>query len=44
MGTEEECGRAILFLAVDATFCTGIDLLFSGGAELNYGYKTRILS
>lgn len=35
MGTEAECGLAALFLAADATFCTGVELLFSGGAELN---------
>lgn len=44
MGTEEECGLAALYLAADATFCTGIDLLLSGGAELNYGFKSQIPS
>uniref|UniRef100_A0A8C9Y920 Hydroxysteroid (17-beta) dehydrogenase 14 n=1 Tax=Sander lucioperca TaxID=283035 RepID=A0A8C9Y920_SANLU len=44
MGTEAECGLAALYLAADATFCTGIDLLFSGGAELNYGFKSQIPS
>lgn len=44
MGTEAECGRAAIFLAADATFCTGIDLLLSGGAELNYGEKSQIPS
>uniref|UniRef100_UPI0037E9A0FE 17-beta-hydroxysteroid dehydrogenase 14 n=1 Tax=Semicossyphus pulcher TaxID=241346 RepID=UPI0037E9A0FE len=44
MGTETECGLAALFLAADATFCTGIDLLFSGGAELNYGFKSQVPS
>ncbi|KAK6184184.1 hypothetical protein SNE40_006703 [Patella caerulea] len=39
-GTLEESGTACLFLAADATFCTGIDLNLSGGAELNYGIKT----
>uniref|UniRef100_H3C9D9 Hydroxysteroid (17-beta) dehydrogenase 14 n=1 Tax=Tetraodon nigroviridis TaxID=99883 RepID=H3C9D9_TETNG len=39
MGTEAECGQAAVYLAADATFCTGIDLLLSGGAELNYGEK-----
>ena len=38
-GTSEECGKACLFLAADATFCTGINILVSGGAELNYGIK-----
>ncbi|XP_067085517.1 17-beta-hydroxysteroid dehydrogenase 14 [Osmerus mordax] len=41
MGTEVESGLAALFLAADATFCTGIDLLLSGGAELNYGFKSQ---
>uniref|UniRef100_A0A672YXL5 Hydroxysteroid (17-beta) dehydrogenase 14 n=1 Tax=Sphaeramia orbicularis TaxID=375764 RepID=A0A672YXL5_9TELE len=44
MGTEAECGLAALYLAADATFCTGIDLLLSGGAELNYGVKSQISS
>nr|KAG5698647.1 hypothetical protein BaRGS_003161 [Batillaria attramentaria] len=38
-GTIEECGLVCLFLAADATFCTGIDIPVSGGAELNYGNK-----
>lgn len=38
-GTAEECGKACLFLAADATFCTGINIFMSGGAELNYGVK-----
>lgn len=42
MGTEAECGRTALYLAADATFCTGIDLLLSGGAELNYGAKSQV--
>ncbi|XP_066498200.1 17-beta-hydroxysteroid dehydrogenase 14 [Hoplias malabaricus] len=42
MGTEEESGLMALFLAADATFCTGIDLLLSGGAELNYGFKSQV--
>uniref|UniRef100_A0A3B5BLA0 Hydroxysteroid (17-beta) dehydrogenase 14 n=1 Tax=Stegastes partitus TaxID=144197 RepID=A0A3B5BLA0_9TELE len=44
MGTEAECGLAALYLAAEATFCTGIDLLLSGGAELNYGFKSQIPS
>ncbi|XP_016088137.1 17-beta-hydroxysteroid dehydrogenase 14-like [Sinocyclocheilus grahami] len=42
MGTETESGLAALFLAADATFCTGIDLFLSGGAELNYSFKSQI--
>lgn len=38
-GTSEECGKACLFLAADASFCTGINILMSGGAELSYGIK-----
>jgi hypothetical protein len=38
-GTIEECGKACLFLAADGTFCTGINILMSGGAELSYGVK-----
>ncbi|KAK5856084.1 hypothetical protein PBY51_007703 [Eleginops maclovinus] len=44
MGTEAECGLAALYLAADATFCTGIDLLLSGGAELDYGSKSNFSS
>ncbi|XP_074872154.1 L-fucose dehydrogenase isoform X2 [Carettochelys insculpta] len=39
MGTAEECALAVMYLAADGTFCTGIDLLLSGGAELAYGPK-----
>lgn len=42
MGTEAESGLAALFLAADATFCTGIDLYLSGGAELNYAFKSQV--
>ncbi|KAM9298958.1 L-fucose dehydrogenase [Gastrophryne carolinensis] len=41
MGTAEECAQAVLYLAAEATFCTGIDLLLTGGAELNYGNKNQ---
>lgn len=44
MGTEIESGLMALYLAADATFCTGIDLLLSGGAELNYGFKSQVQS
>lgn len=40
-GTLEESGLAFLYLAADATFCTGIDLNLSGGAELNYANKNQ---
>ncbi|XP_077979043.1 L-fucose dehydrogenase-like [Glandiceps talaboti] len=42
MGTLEESGQMCLFLAAEATFCTGNDLLLSGGAELNYGCKSQL--
>jgi len=42
MGTIEECGELCLFLAAEGTFCTGLDIPISGGAELNYGVKTRL--
>ncbi|XP_076115417.1 L-fucose dehydrogenase-like isoform X3 [Mytilus galloprovincialis] len=38
-GTIQEVGRACLFLATDATFCTGIEINMSAGAELNYANK-----
>ncbi|WAR03669.1 DHB14-like protein [Mya arenaria] len=41
-GTIEECGRACLFLAADATFCTGINIPLTGGAELSYGMKNQL--
>ncbi|XP_063293246.1 17-beta-hydroxysteroid dehydrogenase 14 [Pelobates fuscus] len=41
MGTADECAKAALYLAADGTFCTGIDLLLTGGAELNYGNKNQ---
>lgn len=44
MGTEAELGLAALYLAADATFCTGIELLVSGGAELNFAFKSQIPS
>ncbi|XP_061080992.1 17-beta-hydroxysteroid dehydrogenase 14 isoform X1 [Conger conger] len=42
MGTETECGLAALFLAADASYCTGVELLVSGGAELNLARKSQI--
>ena len=42
MGTLEETGRLCLFIAAEATFTTGVDHILSGGAELNYGRKSRV--
>ncbi|XP_062994799.1 17-beta-hydroxysteroid dehydrogenase 14 [Elgaria multicarinata webbii] len=39
MGTPAECATAAMYLASDATFCTGTDLVVSAGAELGYGQK-----
>lgn len=41
MGTIEEAGRLVLYLAAEATFTTGVDHVISGGAELGYGRKSR---
>ncbi|XP_063157238.1 17-beta-hydroxysteroid dehydrogenase 14 isoform X1 [Candoia aspera] len=41
MGTPAECAKAALYLACDATFCTGINLFLSCGAELGYGRKSH---
>src|SRR5207253_6878693 len=41
MGTIEEVGRLCLFIAVEATFTTGVDHIISGGAELAYAHKGR---
>ena len=42
MGTIEEAGQLCLYLAAEGTFITGVDIPLSGGAELNYGRKTRL--
>ncbi|XP_063109137.1 17-beta-hydroxysteroid dehydrogenase 14 isoform X2 [Cavia porcellus] len=39
MGQPAEVGAAAVFLASEATFCTGIELRLTGGAELGYGSK-----
>ncbi|KAJ6654441.1 hypothetical protein lerEdw1_007034 [Lerista edwardsae] len=39
MGTPAEVAAAALYLASDAMFCTGINLVLSGGAELAYAQK-----
>ncbi|XP_077171726.1 L-fucose dehydrogenase-like [Paroedura picta] len=41
-GTPAEVAAAVLYFAADGTFCTGIDLVLSGGAELGYGKKNPI--
>uniref|UniRef100_A0ABM5EI26 L-fucose dehydrogenase-like n=1 Tax=Pogona vitticeps TaxID=103695 RepID=A0ABM5EI26_9SAUR len=41
MGTPEEIAQAVLFLACEATFCTGADLWITGGAELGMAPKSH---
>jgi NAD(P)-dependent dehydrogenase (short-subunit alcohol dehydrogenase family) len=42
-GTPEECGELCLFLAAEGTFLTGVDIPITGGAELDYGNKSRLI-
>ncbi|KAL8176809.1 UNVERIFIED_CONTAM: hypothetical protein K2H54_038883 [Gekko kuhli] len=42
LGTTEEVALAALFLAADATFSTGLNLLISGGAEVGFGEKNEM--
>ncbi|XP_074075901.1 L-fucose dehydrogenase [Macrotis lagotis] len=39
MGRPDEVGAAAVFLAFRASFCTGVDLPVTGGAELGYGRR-----
>ncbi|EHB06283.1 17-beta-hydroxysteroid dehydrogenase 14 [Heterocephalus glaber] len=39
MGKPAEVGAAAVFLASEATFCTGTEFRMTGGAELGYGCK-----
>ncbi|XP_053380286.1 17-beta-hydroxysteroid dehydrogenase 14-like [Mercenaria mercenaria] len=39
IGQPREIGKACLFLAVDATFTTGEELMCTGGCEVGYGVK-----
>ncbi|XP_076790210.1 L-fucose dehydrogenase isoform X3 [Arvicanthis niloticus] len=41
MGQPVEVAAAAVFLASEATFCTGLELLVTGGAELGYGRKAN---
>ncbi|XP_077171591.1 L-fucose dehydrogenase-like [Paroedura picta] len=42
LGTPKEVALATLFLAADGTFCTGFNLLLSGGAEIGFGKKNEV--
>ncbi|XP_053381556.1 17-beta-hydroxysteroid dehydrogenase 14-like [Mercenaria mercenaria] len=39
IGQPREIAKACLFLAVDATFTTGKELMCTGGSEIGYGVK-----
>ncbi|XP_060030060.1 17-beta-hydroxysteroid dehydrogenase 14 isoform X3 [Erinaceus europaeus] len=39
MGRPADVAAAAVFLAAEAHFCTGVELLVTGGAELGYGCK-----
>ncbi|XP_054850061.1 17-beta-hydroxysteroid dehydrogenase 14-like [Eublepharis macularius] len=41
-GTPEEVALATLFLAANGTFCTGLNLVLSGGAELGFAKKSQV--
>ena len=41
-GDPREIGKACLFLATDATYSTGLNLLISGGCELDFGLKFNV--
>ncbi|KAI0242822.1 17-beta-hydroxysteroid dehydrogenase 14 [Lamellibrachia satsuma] len=41
MGTPKEVAQLCLFMASEATFLTGSDILLSGGAEFDFGLKAR---
>ncbi|XP_053391754.1 17-beta-hydroxysteroid dehydrogenase 14-like [Mercenaria mercenaria] len=41
VGEPREIGLACLFLATDATFSTGADIMCTGGCEIGYGVKSN---
>ncbi|XP_048374272.1 17-beta-hydroxysteroid dehydrogenase 14-like [Sphaerodactylus townsendi] len=41
-GTPEEVALAALYLAADGTFCTGFNLVVSGGAEVGFAKKAQV--
>ncbi|XP_015283835.1 PREDICTED: 17-beta-hydroxysteroid dehydrogenase 14-like [Gekko japonicus] len=41
-GAPEEVALAALYLAAEGTFCTGLNLLLTGGAEVGFGVKDRM--
>ncbi|XP_054850068.1 uncharacterized protein LOC129339513 [Eublepharis macularius] len=41
-GTPEEVALGVLYLAADGTFCTGFNLLVTGGAEVGFGMKSEV--
>ncbi|KAL8176801.1 UNVERIFIED_CONTAM: hypothetical protein K2H54_038812 [Gekko kuhli] len=42
LGNPKEVALGVLFLAADGTFCTGLDLVLSGGAEPGFGRKNQV--
>ena len=42
LGTPDEIAMACLFLAADATYSTGVNLVTAGGCDIGYGLKTDI--
>lgn len=43
MGSPSNIGTACLYLAADATYCTGIDINISGGVDLSVGNKVEAI-
>ena len=42
LGSPDEIAMACLYLAADATYSTGVNLIASGGSDLGFGLKTDI--
>ncbi|XP_015263378.1 PREDICTED: 17-beta-hydroxysteroid dehydrogenase 14-like [Gekko japonicus] len=40
-GSPEEVALAALYLAADGTFCTGLNLVLTGGADIGFGKKNQ---
>ncbi|XP_054850063.1 17-beta-hydroxysteroid dehydrogenase 14-like [Eublepharis macularius] len=41
-GTPEEVALAAVYLAAEGTFCTGLNLVLSGGAEIGFAKKSQV--
>ncbi|XP_054850064.1 uncharacterized short-chain type dehydrogenase/reductase y4vI-like [Eublepharis macularius] len=42
LGSPEEVALGVLYLAADGTFCTGFNLVLSGGADIGFGKKSEV--